>query len=107
MADISVIFPTRNRCAFLADAARSALEQDFDADRYEILVVDNGSTDGTKEVVAGLTAQAPGRVRYFLEEQPGLHRGRHRGAREARGEFLVYADDDILAAPSWLAAVAP
>ena len=106
MTLLSVIIPTRNRAAYLRDAVKSALAQTMDEARYEVIVVDNGSTDSTKSVVDKLNEDHGGRVRYFLEEEPGLHNGRHRGMREARGEVLVYIDDDVIVDPGWLAAVA-
>jgi glycosyltransferase involved in cell wall biosynthesis len=73
--------------------------------QFEVLVIDNGSTDDTPEVVAAVQRQAPN-VGYFLEPRPGLHAGRHRGLKEAAGDLLVFADDDIRAEAGWLAAIA-
>lgn len=103
----SVIVPTLNRAELLAGCLASLARQDFPPEAFEVLVVDNGSTDGT----AALSEQAMRRagianLRYLLEPEPGLLSGRHLGALEAKGALLVFVDDDIEAAPGWLAALA-
>jgi glycosyltransferase involved in cell wall biosynthesis len=75
------------------------------ADQFEILVIDDGSTDHTKQVVESFQQQSAN-IRYFFDPTPGLHVGRHRGLHEAEGEVLVFADDDIQATPTWLSAIA-
>jgi glycosyltransferase involved in cell wall biosynthesis len=101
---ISVLFPTRNRADLLAAALESLSRQELPPREFEVLVVDNGSSDHTP-AVARAHAERLGNLRYVHEAEPGLHAGRHRGALEARGDILTFADDDIEAAPSWLAAV--
>lgn len=101
---LSVIIPTRNRASLLRSALDSLLAQSLASDKFEILVVDNGSTDTTRQVVEEYQRQ-PWELRYFFDPTPGLHVGRHRGLQEGRGEVLVYADDDIEATPTWLAAI--
>ena len=105
MIELSVIMPTRNRADYLKEALESALNQTLDKSVYEIIVVDNGSTDSTRQVVEQLNRLHEDRVRYFYEPAPGLHVGRHLGARESKGDILVYTDDDIIALPEWLEAV--
>ncbi|XGB41395.1 MAG: glycosyltransferase [Nodosilinea sp. LVE1205-7] len=103
---ISIIIPTLNRYQLLKSAIDSCCQQDFPSGDYEILVIDNGSTDKTKEVVFQLIHSYPNHsIRYFLEPIPGLLSGRHRGAIEANGEILVYIDDDIQASPQWLKSI--
>jgi glycosyltransferase involved in cell wall biosynthesis len=107
MIRVSVIVPTLNRAKFLADCLKSLADQDFSANDFEVLVVDNGSTDDT----AVLSEQdmrdfGIANLRKLLEPAPGLLSGRHRGALEAKGELLFFVDDDIEAAPGWLAALA-
>jgi glycosyltransferase involved in cell wall biosynthesis len=102
MIKVSIIIPTRNRASYLKDALVSTLNQSFSEDEYEIIVVDNGSTDDTKQVVEALNQQNDNRIRYFYDAHLGLHVGRHLGAKHARGDILLYADDDILASPDWV-----
>ena len=98
---ISVVFPTRNRAELLNAALRSVSEQSIDPAQFEVLVIDNGSTDNTREISQHWKAWISN-IRYFYEAEPGLHSARHRGLVEAKGEILVFADDDIEAQPLWL-----
>ena len=66
----------------------------------EILLVDNGSTDGTAAVVEEWRAVLP--IRPVLESRRGLSHARNRAVQEARGEFLLFLDDDVLVCPGWL-----
>ena len=75
---LSVIIPTRNRADFLQLALQSLQSQTLPADLFEVLVIDNGSTDNTEQIVASLQQQL-GNVRYFFDPTPGLHVGRHLG----------------------------
>lgn len=99
---ISVVIPTLNRCHLLEKTLQSISVQDFPADSFEVLIIDNGSTDATKTVA---NASGIRNVRYIFEPNPGLHAGRHRGMAEAKHDILVYADDDIVALPTWLSAI--
>ncbi len=101
---ISVIIPTRNRADLLAQALASLKKQTLSTDNFEVVVVDNGSTDDTYEIVRNFM-QDLRNLRYFFEPEPGLHAGRHRGMHEAHGEILAFADDDIEAMPTWVAAI--
>lgn len=73
-------------------------------DAFEVLVIDNGSSDNTHEIVEQFSDKLES-LRYFYEAEPGLHVGRHRGMLEARGDILVFADDDIEALPTWLSSI--
>lgn len=102
---LSVIIPTRNRADLLQLALQSLQIQTLPTDQFEVLVIDNGSTDHTQQVIESFQQQS-GNIRYHFDPTPGLHVGRHRGLHKALGEVLVYADDDIQATPTWLAAIA-
>lgn len=101
---MSVIIPTRNRADSLQLTLESLQSQTLSADSFEVLIIDNGSTDNTKQVALSFQ-QKLGNIRYFFDPTPGLHVGRHLGMKMAESEILVYADDDIEAFPSWLEAV--
>ena len=103
----SVIIPTLNRCDMLARAIGTLRNQTFPADQYEIIVVDNGSTDNTRGLVERLNQSGAKQIRYLYEPKQGLHWARHTGAREANGEVLAYTDDDAEAIPEWLDRIAP
>lgn len=90
---ISVIIPTYNYGTFLKDAIQSVQEQTFS--HWECLVIDDGSTDNTKEIVANI-ATGDGRVRYFYQENKGLSAARNKGIKESQGDFLQFLDSDDL-----------
>jgi len=99
---ISAIICTHNRDDYLGAAIDSLLAQDYAS--YEIIVVDNASTDNTRSVV---DARSPHpRLHYVYEAQLGLSVARNAGARAAQGSILAYLDDDAEASPSWLTALA-
>ena len=102
---LSVVIPTRNRAPLLQRVLDSLLVQSYPADLYEVIIVDNGSKDQTASVCGLFSKQFPN-ARYYFDDRPGLHVGRHVGMREGQGDVLVYADDDIRAFPSWLAGIA-
>lgn len=102
---LSLIIPTRNRANYLVGALESISRQSYPQDLFEIVIVDNGSTDNTKAVCDACLIKLPN-LRYYYDTTPGLHIGRHFGMRHARSDILVYADDDIAAFPPWLEAIA-
>jgi glycosyltransferase involved in cell wall biosynthesis len=97
---ISVIIPTINRSAHLQNTLSSLASQQFD-DEFEVLVIDNGSSDNTKDVVEEFQDRFT-HLKYFFEAKPGLHEARHRGLRESNFDILAFIDDDIEAFPEWL-----
>ncbi len=100
-AMISVVIPTRNRANFLDLALKSVAQQTLPGSDFEVLVVDNGSIDGTAKVIAAHKTVLFNLVAIYAPE-PGLHTGRHAGMKAAKGNILVFADDDIEALPTWL-----
>lgn len=98
---ISVIIPTRDRAHLLRDALRSLVDQTLPNDRFEVIVIDNGSSDNTQSVIQDFQ-QVLCNLKSVYESSPGLHVGRHAGADAALGDVLVFADDDIVASPKWL-----
>jgi glycosyltransferase involved in cell wall biosynthesis len=101
----SVIIPTFNRLADLQACLPTLRAQDIQGVGWEVIIVDNGSTDGTAEWSQGQVGGSNPRVRYVREPMPGLLSGRHRGAAEAEGHLLTFIDDDVQAAPGWLSAI--
>jgi glycosyltransferase involved in cell wall biosynthesis len=90
-----------NRAAMLALSVPAACEQRTAFD-YEVLVVDNNSSDGTGEVLARLQPRHP-RLRCVVEPRQGLSHARNRALDEARGEIVAFTDDDGVARDGWLA----
>lgn len=95
---IAAIICTHNRDRYLGDAIDSLLDQDYQD--YEVLVVDNGSTDNTREVVQSRLPHP--RLNYVYEPILGLSVARNTGARETTAPILAYLDDDAIASPQWL-----
>jgi GT2 family glycosyltransferase len=103
---ISVIMPVRNEAAFLRGTLYQLLEQDYDADRFEILVADGRSTDGTAEIVRELMQRHPN---LRLLDNPGVwsSAGRNQAIRAARGDLILLVDGHCeLDGPSHLADLA-
>ncbi len=100
---ITVILCTHNRCRSLAKALESvAASQLPPSIEWEVLVVDNNSTDETRQVVEDYCGRYPGRFRYLFESQPGKSYALNSGIREALGEILAFMDDDVTVEPTWL-----
>ena len=102
---LTVAIPTYNRANFLRQTLAGLALQVFPRGPFEVLVVDNNSTDDTRAVVAEFAGADPA-PRHVLETQQGLDHARNRALTEARGEIIVFADDDILMRPDWLAQLA-
>jgi glucosyl-dolichyl phosphate glucuronosyltransferase len=101
---VSVILPTRNRAHLLSRTLESLAVQSPGAPQFQVIVVDNGSSDGTR-VVADVFRSRLRDVVYLYVAEPGLHAARHAGMRQAASEILLFGDDDIRAAPTWVEAV--
>jgi glucosyl-dolichyl phosphate glucuronosyltransferase len=101
----SVIVATHNRADLLDECLKSILS-DSSVVLREIIVVDNASADHTRSVVERAATGASLPVRYVVEEQLGHSAARNRGTKEARGEFLLFTDDDVLVADGWADALA-
>jgi len=99
--EITAVICTRNRVHFLEKCLRSLLRQTLAVDRCEVIVVDNGSTDQTAELVVRIAATAP-HVRYVHEPVIGLSRARNTGWRMAAANIVGYIDDDAVAGERWL-----
>nr|WP_314444340.1 glycosyltransferase [uncultured Sphingomonas sp.] len=98
MADVSIIIPTHNRARFLGAAIDSALDQGAGV---EVIVVDDGSTDGT----ADLLAKFGERIRVVDQSNQGPSAARNHGAALARGEYLFFLDSDDLLEPGAIPAL--
>ena len=98
---ISVIIPTHNRPELLRQTVETLLEQDYPDDRWELIIVDNASTDKTWTVVEELMLEHD-RVRGLREDRKGAHFARNLGAIAASGDVLYFTDDDMLADPALL-----
>ena len=105
MIDVTIAICTYNRAGSLADTLEHLCrQQDVSTPAWELLLIDNNCTDHTKQVAARFKAHLP--LRYLVETNQGLSHGRNRALREARGDLLIYTDDDVRPVPRWLSAYA-
>ena len=101
--NISVVLCTYNRGEALARALQSVSNQVLPPSiEWEVLVVNNNSTDQTSAVVEGYTQRFPGRFRYVFEPRPGKSHALNAGIQAARGDILAFMDDDVTMEPNWL-----
>lgn len=101
--ELSVIVCTRNRAAKLSRLLASLVRQRrLHEVRWEIVVVDNASSDATRAVVHGWTAVGAVPIRYLFESRVGLCVARNRGVRATAAPLLAFTDDDVVADSEWL-----
>src|ERR1700722_5888418 len=98
---VTVAVITFNRSRFLRQTLAGLVAQEYPSDCWELLVIDNNSTDDTNDAVASFMASSPS-PRRVLETRPGLDFGRNRAIVEARGDIIALVDDDILVERDWL-----
>ena len=103
---VSVVVCTYNRCDLLGQCLEGLLQQNYPDDLYEILVIDNNSTDETPEVVGRIQSMGDKEIRYIKETQVGLSHARNRGILESQGEIIAFIDDDAIADKGWLVGLA-
>lgn len=97
----SVIVATRNRQRYV-DGVLRALTAQVEAPPFDVVVVDNGSSDATRSVVERYERDLA--LHYVFEPQPNRGKARNRGVAAARGDYLAFCDDDVALPPGWLGA---
>ncbi len=102
---LSAIVPTHNRPAVLRRCLQTLQDQDVDASRFEVIVVDDGSPVDIAGVVAAVGEPGPFTMRCERLELTGLNGARNRGAALAEGDVLAFLDDDTLVSPVWATAL--
>jgi glycosyltransferase involved in cell wall biosynthesis len=103
MLEVSVIVPTKNRPHYLRAALESLAAQDLDSGEYELLVVDDGLSDETREVTREVARRTGARIGYVEREGvPGLNSARNTGIVAAEAPFIAFVDDDVEAPSHWL-----
>src|SRR4029453_11364149 len=103
--DISVVIGTRNRAKMLDKALDSVLHQESKGARvrYEVIVVDNNSSDGTREVVERYIKQGARDLKYLFEEKQGVSYARNCGVANADAPIIAFTDDDVFVTKEWVA----
>ena len=103
--DISVIITTYNRCDMLATAIERLLEQESQRVKYELIIVDNNSTDQTRQVVESFIRQGHTNLRYVFEPRQGVSHGRNAGIANSNAEIIAFTDDDVYVQKNWIAGI--
>ena len=101
---ISVVVPTFGRPDALRRCLRALARQEYPHDRYDVVVVDDGSPVPPREVVGSV--ESPLRTRLVCQPHRGPAAARNKGAAQARGEFLAFTDDDCMPSEQWLPSLA-
>ena len=101
---VSIVLSTRNRAGFLPEALRSH-EQIITDVPWELVVVDNGSTDATRQVLREFARTTRITFRTVTESRPGLSCARNTGWRTAEGDLIAFTDDDCYPAADFVTAM--
>ena len=102
--DVSVVIGTYNRSELLAGALESLVAQQDKGIRYEVIVVDNNSTDDTRDVVKSFAgSDIP--VSYMFEGRQGVSYARNTGIHQSRAPIIAFTDDDVRVAPDWITTI--
>ena len=101
---VSIVVPTYRRPEQLARCLQALAELEYPTDRYEVVVVDDGSAEPDATRIASICLEAGARLERQARSGPAA--ARNRGARAARGEFIAFLDDDCAPSPDWLSLLA-
>src|SRR5687768_11793995 len=99
--EFSIVIPTYNRADELRETIRSLAKLDVTG-TWELLVVDNKSTDHTRTVVESESTSFPAPLRYLFEPEQGRYAALNTGIRAAQGDIIATTDDDARVEPDWL-----
>lgn len=99
--EISVAVCTYNRADILPKCLESLADQTADSELFEVLIIDNNSTDDTKKIALDF-CEKHNNFKYIFEKKQGLSQARNRAIEEAQGGYLAYIDDDAIADKEWL-----
>ena len=103
---ISIVLPTYNRASGVLKSVASVLAQTAAPDTYELIIVDNNSTDETAAVLTELVKKEGSRIRQVVETKQGVSFARNRGIAEARADVIAFFDDDVRVGDNWIEIIA-
>jgi glucosyl-dolichyl phosphate glucuronosyltransferase len=103
--DISVVLCTWNRAAVLPSALKDIAAQEAGGARYEIIIVDNNSSDSTPRVIESFQRTSPVPVTHVFEKKQGLSYARNAGIAAASAPVVAFTDDDVTVTPGWVSAI--
>ena len=98
----SIIVPTYNRCDEIEELIQSVNRLQFDKNRFELIIVDDGSNDNTAERVDDLRKATTLNIRFITQNNQGPGAARNTGMDNARGDFFIFIDSDCTVSTSWL-----
>lgn len=96
---ISVVIITHNRKYLLDKCLHNLLSQDLPKKKYELIIIDDGSSDGTKEIVKKIKSD---NIKYFYQKNKGYGAARNTGIEKSLGKYVAFTDDDCLVQKDWL-----
>ena len=99
---VSVVIPTYNRKNSLKNCIVSLFNQTYPKDMYEVIVVNDGSTDGTEEILKEYEKKAPCKFKWFTQRNQGSYAARNLGIEMAKGGIICFIDDDCIADKHWI-----
>lgn len=99
---ISVIIPTHNRREILVKSLTALFHQSVPKEHYEIVIVDDGSTDGTETYIQSILQSSPVQTHYFSQMNKGPAAARNLGIRQAKGDIVLIIGDDIITTPTFI-----
>ena len=100
---INIIFRTYNRANLVSRSIKSLIRQEVPGSfYYEIIVIDNGSTDHTKSIIQKISLDSPVPIRYVFEDRQGYSYASNRGLLESTAQWVAFFDDDEEAEANWL-----
>ncbi len=97
----SVIIPAYNRRPILEKALKALTCQTYPNNQFEVIVIDDGSNDGTDEMVKSMM-EGPVNIRYYYQSQKGPAAARNRGIKAAKGSIIIFIDSDIVVCPEFI-----
>ncbi len=103
--DISIIIPTYNRSESLRRLLNSLRNLDFPQEKFEVVIVDNNSSDGTKAITREFFKKNNLNYRYIIENRLSFTVARQTGAKHSKGKILVFVDDDVTVERRWLTSI--
>ncbi len=98
----SVIVPTYNRADEISELLNSLVNQTIDDSLFEVIVVDDGSTDSTREIISNLHSKTSLNISFLKQDHKGPGEARNFGMANAKGEYLLFIDSDCIANENWL-----
>lgn len=102
--EVSIVIPTYNRKESLKSTLRSLLNQTFPINEYEIIICDDGSIDGTSELIKDFINNSPCQLKYLYQSNRGPAASRNLGVKNAKGKIIGFIDDDCVAVSTWIEA---